>query len=497
MVFFSKKAIEAKPGHNRWLIPPAALAIHLCIGQVYAFSVFRLPMTRLLGITGPLPGDWEKNQVFWAFSLAIVFLGLSAAVFGRWVERVGPRVSGTVSALLWSGGFGVAALGVWLHQLWLLCLGYGVIGGCGLGIGYITPVSTLIKWFPDKRGLATGLAIMGFGGGAMVASPLSERLLAWFAGPDSTGVVGALLVLGAVYLPVMLAGAFAFRLPPTETVVEANIHSAGRAIGIGEAVDASRAIWTRSFACLWLVLFCNVTAGIGILDVASPMIQEIFPGRLNASLAAGFVGLLSLFNLAGRLGWSSASDRLGRQRAYAIYLSLGMLLYLLEPWVARQGMLPLFVLLMAVIMSFYGGVFATIPAYLSDVFGTGHVGSIHGRLLTAWSCAGVAGPYLVNGVCKMQLERGIPPERAYDLALWMVSALLVVGLVANAFVKKRVADLPRVVIPLSWDKKHRVWSPSIKNGSIQLFLAWSLVLLPMGWGIWMTLWKASSLLALR
>lgn len=492
---FTKEAIEAEPGFNRWLVPPAALAIHLCIGQAYAFSVFRLPMTRLLGISGPADGDWKMEQTFWPFTLAIVFLGLSAAVFGRWIERVGPRVSGLVSALLWTAGFFLGALGIWWHQLWLVCLGYGVVGGCGLGIGYITPVSTLIKWFPDRRGLATGLAIMGFGGGAMIASPLSERLMAWLSGPETVGVAETFVALGMLYLPCMVAGAMAFRLPPGQAERDAAALRSGGA-NAGGSMQVFEAMRTGSFWCLWLVLFCNVTAGIGILDVASPMIQKMFPEKLDASLAAGFVGLLSLFNLVGRIGWSSASDQLGRKRAYILYLGLGIGLYLVAPVLAGAGLLGLFVGVMAFIMSLYGGVFSTIPAYLADVFGAGFVGSIHGRLLTAWSCAGIAGPAIVNFVYASQKEAGVPDSRAYDWSLWMVAGLLVIGFVANLMVKRLVqpAQAPRPddsAVPPT--PVHGTEGP----GSFGLVgVSWAVVLLPLGWGVSMTLSKAARLLDL-
>lgn len=491
---FTKEFIEAKPGFNRWLVPPAALAIHLCIGQAYAFSVFRLPMTRLLGITAPAEGDWKMEQTFWPFTLAIVFLGLSAAVFGRWIEKVGPRLSGMVSAVLWSTGFLLGAVGIWSHQLWLVCLGYGVVGGCGLGIGYITPVSTLIKWFPDRRGLATGLAIMGFGGGAMIASPLSEKLMAWLSGSESAGVAESFVMLGLLYLPCMVCGALAFRLPPGQAERDAAALRAG-GIAAGDSMQAFEAMRTGSFCCLWLVLFCNVTAGIGILDVASPMIQKMFPEKLDASLAAGFVGLLSLFNLVGRIGWSSASDKLGRKRAYILYLGVGIALYLVAPLLARGGLLGLFVAVMAVIMSLYGGVFSTIPAYLADVFGAGFVGSIHGRLLTAWSCAGIAGPAIVNYAYARQRESGIPEARAYDLSLWMVAGLLLVGFFANLMVKRKVQPAPSIAVS---DSGFAVIPHGIENrGNYTLVaLSWGLVLLPLGWGITMTLSKAARLLDL-
>ncbi|MBW8771863.1 MAG: OFA family MFS transporter, partial [Gemmatimonadetes bacterium] len=403
--FLSRERIVAAPGFDRWLVPPAALAIHLCIGQAYAFSVFKLPLTKLLGVTASAPGDWTQKELAWVFTIAIVFLGLSAAVFGKWLERVGPRRSGVTAAACWAGGFLVSAVAVRTHQLWLLYLGYGVLGGCGLGIGYITPVSTLIKWFPDRRGLATGLAIMGFGGGAMIASPLSQMLLDHFASATGAGVAETFVVLGIGYGLFMLGGALLFRVPApgwapagwTPPTTRATLVTAG-AVLVGDAVR------TPQFYLLWAILFLNVTAGIGILEQASPMIQEMFSGRVAPAAAAGFVGLLSLFNMAGRFAWSSLSDRFGRRPTYFAFFTLGPLLYLLIPVAGTLGSIPLFVGSCVLILTMYGGGFATIPAYLADLFGTQNVGAIHGRLLTAWSAAGVAGPVLVNWIRQAQLD---------------------------------------------------------------------------------------------
>ncbi len=496
LFLLSKKAIEAPAAYSRWLIPPAALAIHLCIGQAYAFSVFRLPMTKILGITESIEGDWTRTEIFWAFTIAIVFLGLSAAVLGRWVERVGPRVSGLVSAVCWSGGFLISALAIELHNIWLLYFGYGIVGGCGLGIGYITPVSTLIKWFPDRRGLATGLAIMGFGGGAMVASPMSEALMRYFANAESTGVLQSFLVLAVVYLVVMTCGALAFRLPAgsEELIAKQDATHEDKNSVTRTYLDPVEAIGTTVFYRLWIVLFLNVTAGIGILDVASPMIQEMFPGRVLAAEAAGFVGLLSLFNLAGRFFWSSASDRLGRKLTYGIFLVLGPILYFCVPFTGIHGSLPFFVLCLAVALSMYGGGFAAIPAYLSDVFGTRYVSAIHGRLLTAWSCAGIAGPAVINFIHEWELHRlksFATPERAYDKAIWFFAAILLLGFVANLGVK------PLVVKPANPPP-----GPS-QSGTIAilpanipwlyLIPAWFAVGVPMAWGVAMTIKKTLQL----
>jgi MFS family permease len=428
----SRERIIAGPGFNRWLVPPAALAIHLSIGQAYAFSVFKLPLTKVLGISAPAPDDWNQRQLAWIFTLAIVFLGLSAAVFGKWLERVGPRKSGVVAACCWAAGFFLAALGVHLHQLWLLLVGYGVIGGCGLGLGYITPVSTLIKWFPDRRGLATGMAIMGFGGGAMIASPLSQLLMERFRTPTSVGVLETFIVLGSIYFVFMLCGAFLFRLPAPGWKPAGWVERAKPGTLITRNhVHVSRAVRTPQFALLWAVLFLNVTAGIGILEQASPMIQEIFKGVVTAAAAAGFVGLLSLFNMGGRFFWASLSDRIGRKATYAIFFALGTLLYVSLPTAGGMGSVTLFVVCSALILTMYGGGFATVPAYLADLFGTQYVGAIHGRLLTAWSAAGVAGPVLVNYIRQYQIDRGVPTAQAYNITLYLMAALLVIGFFCN------------------------------------------------------------------
>jgi MFS family permease len=433
----SKARITAKPGFNRWLVPPAALAIHLSIGQAYAFSVFKLPLTKVLGITQAAPGDWKQTQLAWIFTIAIVCLGLSAALFGRWLEHAGPRKSGVVAACCWGVGFFISALGVKLHNIWLLYFGYGVLGGCGLGLGYITPVSTLIKWFPDRRGMATGMAIMGFGGGALIASPLSQVLLDHYKSPTSVGVAQSFMTLGAIYLLTMLAGAFLFRVPAPGWKPDGWQPTAARERSLitRRHVHVDSAIRTGPFYLLWAVLFLNVTAGIGILEQASPMIQEMFKGQVKASAAAGFVGLLSLFNMAGRFGWSSLSDRIGRKATYAIFFTLGPLLYVTLPHAGRIGSVALFVTCAVLILTMYGGGFATVPAYLSDIFGTQYVGAIHGRLLTAWSAAGVAGPVLVNYIREYQIKRGVPPAESYDVTMYLMAGLLVVGFICNLAVR--------------------------------------------------------------
>ncbi|MGC4807808.1 OFA family MFS transporter [Micromonospora sp. DT233] len=432
----------APPGYSRWLIPPAALAVHLCIGQVYATSVYKNSLITHF--------DVSQTAIGVIFSIAIVMLGLSAAVAGTWVERNGPRKAMFVAACFWAVGFLVGALGIATSQLWLLYLGYGLLGGIGLGIGYISPVSTLIKWFPDRPGLATGLAIMGFGGGAMVASPLSRQLLSLYdpgydPGNSASTASGSALVwlfvtLGVGYFVIMMFGVANVRVPAPDWRPEGfdPARAAAKPMVTLASVSAANALRTRSFWLLWVVLFCNVTAGIGILEQASPMIQDFFRSdgvsAVSVAAAGGFVGVLSLFNMAGRFVWSSASDVIGRKAVYVLYLGVGMVLYLLLA-LSGQVATALFVSLACVILSFYGGGFATMPAYLRDLFGTYQVGAIHGRLLTAWSAAGVAGPLIVNGFLDAEGEPGTLTAAAYRPALLTMVGVLAVGFAANLLVR--------------------------------------------------------------
>jgi MFS family permease len=436
MTFLDRNYSVADESFSRWLVPPAALAIHLSIGQAYAFSVFNLPLSRLVGINDSAPEDWKLSTIGWVFSLAIVCLGLSAALFGAWLERAGPRKAMFASAVCFAGGFQVAAIGVATHQFWLLLLGYGVLGGIGLGLGYISPVSTLIKWFPDRPGMATGLAIMGFGGGAMIASPLSTVFMAHFRTPTSLGVAPTFVALGVMYFVFMMFGVFTVRVPrdgwrPSGWTAAT---TGSRMITQGNVL-ASQAITTPQFWLLWLVLCLNVTAGIGVLGQASPMIQEMFPGAITASAAAGFVGLLSLANMGGRFFWSSLSDAIGRKATYATFFLLGAALYALIPATGRAGSVGLFVLAYVIIISMYGGGFATIPAYLRDLFGGIQVGAIHGRLLTAWSAAGIVGPALVNYIREYEIAHGVPKADAYTTTMHIMAGLLMIGFACNLLVR--------------------------------------------------------------
>jgi MFS family permease len=435
MGFFDRSHSIAKPGFNRWLVPPAALCIHLCIGEAYAFSVFTKPMAQAIGVTAPMPGvDWTVPQLGWIFSLAIVMLGLSAAFAGKWVERAGPRAAMFVAALCFSVGLIVAGIGVNAHWLWLVYVGYGIIGGCGLGIGYISPVSTLIKWFPDRPGLATGTAIMGFGGGALIGAPLSVLLMKHFATATGTGVAQTMIVLGIIYFIWMIVGSLIVRVPQEDWKPAGYVPRAASA-GLITTKNVSRdqALRTPQFYLLWLVLCLNVTAGIGVIGQASLMIQDMF--GVTAIAAAGFVGLMSLFNMGGRIFWASLSDFIGRRTTYTIFFILGAVLYVLVPTFGHMHAILLFVLAVLVILSMYGGGFATIPAYLRDLFGTVEVGAIHGALLTAWSAAGVAGPVLVNYIREYQINHGVAKADAYSITMYVMASLLVVGLISNLAIR--------------------------------------------------------------
>lgn len=474
--FLSKQRIVAGPGFNRWLIVPAALGIHLCIGSVYAWSIFNPALVKQVGVAASAADDWTLKEVVWIFTVAIVCLGLAAAIAGRWLEQVGPRMVGVVSACCWSGGFILGGIGIVTHQLWLLYLGYGVLGGGGLGLGYVSPVSTLIRWFPDRRGMATGMAIMGFGGGAMIGAPLKEFFLRFYyrapeylgqavdvalitrggrrfaevagelreavvvgageaarmtiPGPEgvylvgggSAGVAQTFFTLGAIYFVVMMLAAFSYRVPAPgwrpAGWTPPDEGRAARKMMTRRHVDIDQALKTRQFYQLWIVLCFNVTAGIGVLGVAKTMMTEIFgttlPDIVDGAFAAAYVTMISVFNMIGRFIWASASDYLGRRNTYWIFFALGILLYCSIPYTAQQvSVNPAVVWLVyfyaatMIIFTMYGGGFATIPAYLADVFGTKYVGGIHGRLLTAWSTAGVLGPWAITSLRESAVARAI------------------------------------------------------------------------------------------
>ncbi|WP_267393695.1 MULTISPECIES: OFA family MFS transporter [unclassified Sphingomonas] len=529
--FLDRARSIAPPGFNRWLVPPCALAIHLCIGMAYGFSVFWLPLSHAIGIADPVacPGmtlgqalvttrcDWRVSDLVWIYSIFFVVLGVSAALWGGWLERVGPRKAGVVAACAWCGGIAIGAIGVSVHQLWLLWLGTGLIGGIGLGIGYISPVSTLIKWFPDKRGMATGMAIMGFGGGAMIGSPLADKLMKHFADASQIGVWQTFLVLATIYVAFMMAGALGFRVPPTGWAPAGQGSLPEVAAASGFHVHLKDAHRTPQFWLVWVVLLLNVSASIGIIGIASPMLQEIFGGRLidhpgqlfaafadadkkaAATVGAGFVGVISLFNIAGRFFWASSSDRLGRKPTYAIMTALGALLYGLAAPALADRSIGLFILLFCVCASMYGGGFATVPAYLADLFGTRFVGAIHGRILTAWSVAGVLGPYLVTTMRDDRMARGIAGDQLYQPIYWVLGGLLAAAFLLNLAIRPvdsrfHMAAGERAGVAAATDPAPATAVlPADRLGATAL-LAWAAVCLPIAWGIYQTLAKAAVLL---
>jgi MFS family permease len=460
----------------------------------------------------------------WIYGLFFLFLGFSAAIWGGWLERVGPRKAGVVAAFCWCVGILIMALGVSQHLLWIIWLG-AAVGGIGLGLGYISPVSTLIKWFPDRRGMATGFAIMGFGGGAMIGAPLADRFMKHFATPTSVGVTETLLVLAAIYFVFMMGGALSYRLPPENWKPAGwNPDTARKPLVTNRQVHLETATWTPQFWLVWLVLMLNVSAGIGILSMASPILQEVFGGRLIgvsatfdqltppqlaniAAIAAGFTGLLSLFNIAGRIFWASMSDRLGRKTTYTVFFLLGIALYCSIPWTAASGYLPLFVLFFGVILSMYGGGFATVPAYLSDLFGTKMVGAIHGRLLTAWSAAGVLGPWLIGSFREHELAAGLPKAQVYSTTMYWLAGLLALGFVCNLLVKP-VAEskfmTPQQIADFDAAAAHGVVAPPAQAAGPGtpsprwlVAAAWLAVGIPIAWGVWITLQKAAILFGLH
>ncbi len=443
--YLNREKSIAKGGYNRWFVPIAALSIHLCIGQIYAFSVFNKPLTKVIGITAQSAQDWKLTELGWIFSLALFSLGASAALFGKWVEKVGPRKTMFFAALCFSSGFLISALGIKTHNIWLLYLGSGLIGGIGLGLGYISPVSTLIKWFPDRPGMATGMAIMGFGGGAMIASPLSVWLMDRFASETSAGVMGTFITMGLIYLAMMMFGSMIVRVPAEDWAPKGFIAKPKKQKKLVTSANvlADNAIKTPQFWFLFVVLLMNVSAGIGVLGQASVMVQEMFSVKsvgesaaIDATAAAAFVGLLSLFNMIGRFVWSSLSDYIGRKNTYSIFFILGIALYLLVPVTGSKSGFLLFASAFSIIISMYGGGFATVPAYLRDLFGTKQVGAIHGRLLLAWSLAAIIGPVTINYLREYQIEvLGKPSADVYNLTMYIMAGLLFLGLLSNLMIK--------------------------------------------------------------
>jgi MFS family permease len=553
----------AKAGFNRWLVPPAALCIHLCIGMAYGFSVFWLPLSRAVGVTAPktcpdmslwdelftTTCDWKVASMGWMFTLFFVLLGVSAAIWGGWLERVGPRKAGVVAAMCWGGGLLIGAFGVYVHQLWIMWLGAGAIGGIGLGLGYISPVSTLIKWFPDHRGMATGFAIAGFGGGAMIGAPLANILVnggeffgfnlgAWagsggvpvhygvgfsgFKTATDVGVWQTFLVMGVVYFVFMTIGAFAYRVSPVGWQPEGWTPPSEKKSMISEhQVHLNDAHKTPQFWLIWWVLCLNVSAGIGVIGMASPMLQEIFAGKLIglpdvsfnqldaaqkatiAGIAAGFAGLISLFNIGGRVFWASLSDYIGRKNTYFCFFLLGIALYASAPTFAAMGSKLLFVAAFCIILSMYGGGFATVPAYLADMFGTQFVGAIHGRLLTAWSTAGIIGPVVVNYLREFQLAAGVPRDQLYNSTMYVLCGMLVAGLICNYLIKpvdhkwnmspEDVAKLQAASAKSEASIQHGSFGIDRGGFDLKAALFWLFVGVPLAWGVWMTVQSAAKI----
>ncbi len=563
----SKERTIAGPGYNRWLLPPAALAIHLCIGMAYGFSVFWLPLSKLLPgaplcskdpsaaanfwmqLVNSLTGtdahsvryvvmkalfgglgemtlstcNWDVSALGWIYTLFFVFLGAAAALWGGWLEHVGPRKAAFVAAICWAGGMALSTIGIASHQLWIMVLSLGVLGGIGLGLGYISPVSTLIKWFPDRRGMATGMAIMGFGGGAMIGSPLAAKLMAAYGTDGTNGVQTALLILAALYFVFMMGGAFGYRVPAAgwkpEGWTPPSAANTNAMITRGH-VHVKRIWGIPQFWLVWLVLTMNVSAGIGVIGLASPMLQEIFGGHLIgldtkygdlakadltkiAGVAAGFAALISLFNIGGRFFWATISDKIGRKATYVVFFVLGGLLYASLPSSASGLSKGMFVGAVCIILSMYGGGFATVPAYLSDLFGTQMVGAIHGRLLTAWSTAGILGPVVVNYMRDYQLGLGMPREQVYNQTMYILVGFLVVGLICNLLIRPvnqkyfmtedELAEERRLAHDRAVAAEVTGAGTAATSSTATVVLAWAAVGIPLAWGVWQTLISAAKL----
>lgn len=530
----SRERTVAGPRFNRWLVPPAALAIHLCIGMAYGFSVFWLPMTRLIpnansatcaaqSFTAELfttACNWSVPSVTVIFEIFIAVLGISAAIWGGWLEHAGPRKAGIISALCWGGGLVLLGFAVSIHQLWLVYL-VSVLCGIGQGLGYITPVSTLIKWFPDRRGMATGFAIMGYGGGAMIGAPLAVWLMKVFANNGTPGVALALVAMGVIYFIYMAAGALGFRVAPSGWQVAGWTPPAAdqaKSMITQNHVHLNTSWITPQFWLIWGVLCLNVTAGIGVISMASPMLQDVFGAKLlgidtSAALttaqraaivaaAAGLVGLISLFNALGRIFWASLSDKIGRKNMYYTIFLIGIALYCLLPTWGHLGLATLFVLSICIILSMYGGGFSTVPAYLADIFGTQMVGAIHGRLITAWSVAGVVGPALIAGLRQFEIDHGVAHNSIYDVTLYVMAFLLFCGLICNFFVKPvdkkhwmNDQELARERALQREDRK-AVGAELAARGDFGIagVLAWLAVGIPFCIGLFIALQKAAALL---
>jgi OFA family oxalate/formate antiporter-like MFS transporter len=409
---------------NRWLIALSAVAIHLSIGSAYAYSVFKRPLEDALG--------WSSTETSLAFTLAIFILGLSAAVFGPFVERKGPRVSALLAAVLFAAGHVISGLGVAVESLPVFYLGYGVVGGVGLGIGYISPVSTLVSWFPDRRGMATGMAVLGFGAGALVASPVAARLI------EALGVSQTFFILGAAFLVLMAAGASYIEKPPVGWKPAALVEGKTRTRVVEDLAQlTAREAWhTLRFWLLWVMMFINISAGIKIISVASPLAQDQV--GMTSVAAAAMVGLMGLFNGAGRIGWASLSDYVGRANVFILFFAAQFVAFLLLP---RTTDPLLFQILLFAVLTMYGGGFAMLPAFIGDLFGTRQLAAIHGLLLTAWSMAGIAGPMVVAFI----KDR----TGSYDLSFYLFAGLLGVALLTSLAMAANLRRLRRAPVTIS------------------------------------------------
>lgn len=532
--FLAKEVTVAGPQFNRWLVPPAALALHLCIGMAYGFSVFWLPMSRLLKEADPglcktqtffqelttTSCNWTVPSVTHIFEIFIAVLGISAAIWGGWLEHAGPRKAGSLAAVCWGGGLVLLGAAVNMHQLWLVYL-VAVFCGVGQGLGYITPVSTLIKWFPDRRGMATGFAIMGYGGGAMIGAPLAVWLMGHFPSEGVPGVATTLMIMGVIYFVVMTSAAFGFRVAPSgwkPTGWTPAASGQSNAMITQHQVHLNEAWRTPQFWLIWAVLFLNVTAGISVISMASPMFQDMFGAGLLGlpegttptvdqrvaivAAAAGLVGLISLFNSVGRIIWASLSDKLGRKMTYVCIFVLGIILYSLLPTWGHLGLASLFVISICIIMTMYGGGFSTVPAYLADIFGTQMVGAIHGRLITAWSVAGVVGPALIAGLRQFQIDHGVAHARVYDITLYIMAGALLIGLICDLLVKP--VDPKHHMTEQQLAAERALMHESSVVGDPETaargrfdgtgILVWLAVGIPFGIGLYIALAKAAALL---
>ncbi len=402
---------------NRWLIAASAVGIHISIGSVYAWSVFTKPIVSEFG--------WELTEVSFTFSLAILFLGLSAAFLGHFVEKYGPRKAGILAAVFFGAGITGSGLAIQMESLMLLYIFYGVLGGIGLGVGYIAPVSTLVKWFPDRRGLATGLAIMGFGFAALISSPIMQSLI------NSVGIAGTFYILGISYFIIMIAASL-YLAPPKEGWVPKGFEGKGDGKGEGREdlsqLTANEAVKTKRFYFLWIMLFINVTCGIAIISAASPLAQESI--GLTAAAAAALVGVLGAFNGLGRIGWASISDYIGRPNTYTLFFLIQIIAF---PLVTMVDNPLLFQIILAIIYTCYGGGFASIPAYIGDLFGTKQLGAIHGYILTAWAAAGLAGPMFASWVRET--------TGSYSQSLYVFTGLFAAALTVSLLIRLDIKRL--------------------------------------------------------